>query len=71
MNLGFFQSLPKAPSISLRFAHTREVEREFGPYSSVLRTIVVYPRNATNSEPDIVLEPLGYDAFNKALEAMG
>lgn len=52
-------------------AHTREVEREFGPYSSALRTIVVYPRNATNSEPDIVLEPLGYEAFDKALEAMG
>jgi addiction module HigA family antidote len=51
-------------------AHTREVEREFGPYSSALRTIVVYPRNATNSEPDIVLEPLGYEAFNKGLEAM-
>jgi addiction module HigA family antidote len=52
-------------------AHTRAVEREFGPYSSSLRTIVVYPRNATSLEPDILLEPLGYEAFNNALEEMG
>ena len=52
-------------------AHTREVERELGPYISSLRTIVVYPRNATNEEPHIVLEPLRFEAFSKALEAMG
>ena len=66
--------LPKLAQDNTDFiavAHTREVEREFGPYSSALRTIVVYPRNAANSEPGIVLEPLGYEAFNKALEAMG
>ena len=51
-------------------AHTREVERELGPYISSLRTIVVYPRNATNEEPHIVLEPLRFEAFSKALEAM-
>lgn len=52
-------------------AHTREVEREFGPYCNSLRTIVVYPRNATSAQPDIVLEPLGYEAFTHSLEAMG
>ncbi|WP_193171737.1 HigA family addiction module antitoxin [Nisaea nitritireducens] len=66
--------LPKLAQGSTEFiavAHTREVEREFGPYFSALSTIVVYPRNATISEPDIELEPLGYEAFNNALEAMG
>lgn len=52
-------------------AYNRQVEREFGPYSASLRTIVIYPRNAANSDPDIELEPLSYEAFNSALEAMG
>ena len=52
-------------------AHTREVERELGPYSSSLRTILVYPHNATTIEPNIALEPLRFEPFAKALEAMG
>ncbi|MCP4072048.1 MAG: HigA family addiction module antidote protein [Hyphomicrobiales bacterium] len=67
---GVLPKLAQGNTDFIAVAHTREVERDFGPYSSVLRTIVVYPRNATNSEPDITLEPLGYEAFNKALEAM-
>ena len=68
---GVLPKLAQGNTDFIAVAHTREVEREFGPYSSALRIIVVYPRNATNSKPDIVLEPLGYEAFNKALEAMG
>lgn len=67
---GVLPKLAQGTTDFIAVAHTRNVEREFGPYSSALRTIVVYPRNATNSEPDIVLEPLGYEAFNKGLEAM-
>ena len=67
---GVLRKLAQGNTDFIAVAHTREVEREFGPYSSALRIIVVYPRNATNSKPDIVLEPLGYEAFNKALEAM-
>ena len=52
-------------------AHTREVERELGPYSTRLQTIVVYPRNAVSVKPHVLLESLGYEAFTKALEAMG
>lgn len=65
--------LPKLAQSTTNFiavAHTRDVEREFGSYSGSLRTIVVYPRNAANANPDIVLEPLGYEVFDKALEAM-
>lgn len=68
---GVLPKLAQGTTDFIAVAHTREVEREFGPYTSSLRTIVVYPRNAISAEPDIVLEPLGYEAFTKAVEAMG
>lgn len=49
----------------------REVEREMGPLTTTVHTIAVYPRNAANAEPHVVLEPLNYEAFNAGLEAMG
>ncbi|WP_096527549.1 HigA family addiction module antitoxin [Candidatus Nitrosoglobus terrae] len=69
--LGVLPKLAQGATNFIAVAHTREVERELGPYSASLQTIVVYPRNATSSKPDIVLEPLGDEAFTKALEAMG
>lgn len=68
---GVVPKLAQGTNDFIAAAHTREVERELGPYISSLRTIVVYPRNATNEEPRIVLEALKFDAFRKALEAMG
>lgn len=68
---GVLPRLAQGTTNFIAVAHTRDVERELGPYTSSLRTIVVYPRNATNEEPHIVLEPLRFEAFNKALEAMG
>jgi len=68
---GVLPKLAQGTTDFIAVAHTRKVEREFGPYSASLRTIVVYPRNATSVEPHIVLEPLGYEAFTKALETMG
>jgi addiction module HigA family antidote len=50
---------------------TREVERELAPHAKLMHSIVVYPRNAGTTEPDIVLEPANYDTFNKSLEEMG
>jgi hypothetical protein len=49
---------------------TREVERELAPYARSMQSIVVYPRNAATTEPDIVLEPANYETFDKALTAM-
>ncbi len=66
--------LPKLAQGSRDFiavAVSREVERELGPLSRSMRTVVVYPRNAVNTKPDVVLEPLNYDAFRSALEEMG
>lgn len=51
--------------------HAREVERELAPYAKSMHSIVVYPRNATTDEPDIILEPASYETFTKALEEMG
>ncbi|EMQ1230743.1 HigA family addiction module antitoxin [Escherichia coli] len=68
---GVLPKLAQGTTDFIAVAHTREVERELGPYSTSLRTIVVYPRNATSVEPHIVLEPLGFEPFTKALEAMG
>jgi addiction module HigA family antidote len=50
---------------------SREVEKEFAPFRSSMPSFIIYPRNATNTEPDIVLETLNWESFNKALEAMG
>jgi addiction module HigA family antidote len=50
---------------------TREVERELAPFAKSMHSIVVYPRNALTTEPDIVLEPASYETFNKALAEMG
>jgi len=52
-------------------AYTREVELELAPYAKSAHSIVVYPRNAANTQPHIVLEPASYGTFNKALEEMG
>lgn len=48
-----------------------DVEKELAPHKKDLRSIVIYPRNLTSAEADIVLEPLSHDAFEKALTAMG
>lgn len=50
---------------------SREVEREFAPYRASMPSFIIYPRNATTSDPDITLETLNYEAFNKALSDMG
>lgn len=69
-NTGILPKLAQATTDFIAVAHTREVERELGPYAASLRAIIVYPRNATHVEPDIVLEPIGFEAFSMALKAM-
>jgi len=52
-------------------AAAREVERELGPFVGQVRSVVIYPRNAANVSPDVVLEPLTSEAFRQALEGAG
>ena len=63
--------LTKGNSDFIAVAHSRDVERELGPHANDLKTIVVYPRNATLDTPDILLEPLRYETICKALKEMG
>ncbi len=51
--------------------HSHDTERELGDAHRRLHCIVFRTRNAADRETDIVLDLLGYDAFKKALTAMG
>jgi addiction module HigA family antidote len=68
---GALTKLAAKPSDFIAVLASREVEKELAPLKANLRSIVIYPRNATNADADITLEQLGYDAFDKALTAMG
>jgi addiction module HigA family antidote len=51
--------------------HSEDAERELVGAYRRLHCIVFRPRNAVDTEADLVLDLLGYDAFEKALMAMG
>jgi hypothetical protein len=51
--------------------HSEDAERELVDAHRRLHYIVFRPRNAADTKPDIALDLLGYDAFEKALTAMG
>ncbi|HML06616.1 MAG TPA: HigA family addiction module antitoxin [Xanthobacteraceae bacterium] len=68
---GVLPHLAAAAQTFIPVVFTREVERELGPHAKSMHSIVVYPRNAATTKPDIVLEPANYETFNKALEEMG
>jgi addiction module HigA family antidote len=51
--------------------HTREVEVELAAFTKSMHSIVVYPRNSVNAEPDIILEPVGFETFEAALKSTG
>lgn len=60
-----------AKSFFLPVIHSQDVEVEFAPYADQMHAIVVYPRNAVYAEPDIVLEPVGFETFESALKSVG
>lgn len=51
--------------------HSEDVERELVDAHHRLHCIIVHPRNAVDTKADIALDLLGYEAFEKALTAMG
>ncbi|MFQ5928608.1 MAG: HigA family addiction module antitoxin, partial [Acidobacteriota bacterium] len=68
------QNLQKLASSSSEFIpiiFTEEVERESGGIYKKMHTVIIRPRNAGESEPDIALDLLNHNAFEKALAAMG
>lgn len=67
---GTLAKLAAQPSNFIPVILTREVEKEFAPHRGDMPSFIVYPRNAASAEPDITLETLNYDSFEKALRAM-
>ena len=55
----------------LPIVHTDATERELAAVFRQRHCIAVRPRNAVDSEPDIALDLLDHDAFEKALAEMG
>lgn len=51
--------------------HSEDAERELVDAHRRLHCIVFRPRNAVDTEADVALDLLGYDAFKKVLTAMG
>ncbi|WP_064615056.1 hypothetical protein [Pseudomonas sp. JY-Q] len=50
---------------------SRDVELELATHANLVHSLVIYPRNALNNKPDIILEPVSQDTFSTALESMG
>ncbi|KAA6170512.1 addiction module antitoxin [Pseudomonas veronii] len=50
---------------------SREVELELATHANLIHSLVIYPRNALNNKPDIILEPVSQNTFSSALESMG
>lgn len=68
------QTLKKLAASSSQFIpviFTDEVELEAGGIHKKMHTIIVRPRNTAQSTPDIALDLLNRQAFEKALNAMG
>lgn len=65
------RTLAASLSPFIPIVHTEAAERELGAVYRRLHCIVVRPRNAVDSKPDIALELLSRTAFEKALATMG
>jgi len=65
------RKLLASPSSLIAIVFTDDVERELGGVHKSLHTIIVRPKNTADVNPDIVLDLLNYEAFQKALTAMG
>ena len=68
---GVLPRLAAGLSNFIAVASTREVERELAAFSNPISSIVIYPRNAVNTTPHVVLEPLDFEAFRLGLGTMG
>lgn len=65
------RTLADSSSPFIPIVYTEEAARELATVYHRLHCIIVRPRNAINSEPDIALNLLNHDAFEEALAEMG
>ena len=63
--------LAASSSPFIPIVYTQETERELAAVYRRLHCIIVRPRNAIDSKPDIALDLLNHDAFKKVLAEMG
>lgn len=68
---GVLPRLAQGAQAFIPVVYTREVERELALNSNSMHSIIIYPRNATSTQSDLVLEPSSHESFTKALEEMG
>ena len=65
------RTLADSSSPFIPIVYTEEAERELVTIDRRLHCIIVRPRNAIDSKPDITLNLLNHDAFKRALADMG
>ena len=65
------RTLAVSTALFMPIVFTAETERELVTIYRRLRCIVVRPRNAVDSEPDIALDLLNHESFREALTEMG
>ena len=65
------RSLAPSSSPFIPIVTTEDAERELTSFYPRFHCISIRPRNAVDSKPDIALDLLRHDAFEKALVAMG
>ena len=65
------RTLSASSSPFIPIVYAEETERELAAMYRRFHCVIVRPRNAVDSEPDIALDILNHDAFEKALAAMG
>lgn len=63
--------LAQGTSNFIAVIHTREVEREFSPYSKSIKSILIYPRGFIQDNAQINLEPVSYEVLSEALKTLG
>lgn len=68
---GVLPKLAQGTRDFIAVAASTTVERELGPFTRSMHTIVVCPRNSANADPDIVLEPVNHETFRSALAEVG
>lgn len=68
---GPLKEFAQATTDFIAVTHNRDVEQELAPYASSLKSIVLYPRNASIEQVDIALDILDDRSFEKALVEIG
>lgn len=67
---GVLPKLARGTTNFIAVIHDQEVMEELGPYRTLLKSIVFYPRYASNVQCDVELQPLNQETFTKTLLVM-